>query len=130
MNISFEGWDVVSVYTRAQALEDGVLVDAGDVAREAGFRFPVALTQAAWALTVALSPAAKRAGQDVSGRLWDVLTLLRVGIGRVSPGTADLMFTVLCSTTRVRPTLLRLRAVIGPGDKGEPVLTIMLPGES
>jgi hypothetical protein len=39
---------VVSRYTRAQAMADGVLMDAGPMAREAGFKVPVALTQAAW----------------------------------------------------------------------------------
>jgi type I site-specific restriction endonuclease len=29
--------EVISTYTRAQALEDGVLVDAGPMAEEAGF---------------------------------------------------------------------------------------------
>ena len=38
---------VVSVYTRAQALADGVLIDAGPMAREAGFRWPVAITAGA-----------------------------------------------------------------------------------
>src|SRR5690606_27193956 len=37
----------IHVYTRAQALADGVLVDAGPLAGEAGFHWPVALTQAA-----------------------------------------------------------------------------------
>lgn len=35
--------DVVSVYTRADALADGVLVDATDAARELGIALPVAL---------------------------------------------------------------------------------------
>ena len=39
---------VISTYSRAQALEDGVLVDAGPLAKEAGFRWPVAITAAAW----------------------------------------------------------------------------------
>ncbi|EQD30141.1 hypothetical protein B2A_14268, partial [mine drainage metagenome] len=32
--------DVISRYTRAQAIEDGVLVEVSELAREAGFRFP------------------------------------------------------------------------------------------
>ncbi len=39
----------ISIYTRAQALDDGFLVDVSELAKEAGFRFPVALTRAAWA---------------------------------------------------------------------------------
>ena len=41
--------DVIFTYTRAQALADGVLIDAGALAQEAGFRLPVAITAAAWA---------------------------------------------------------------------------------
>ena len=40
---SFFG-EVISTYTRAQAIEDGVLVDAGPMAKEAGFNWPVVLT--------------------------------------------------------------------------------------
>ncbi len=40
--------DVVSRYTRKMAIEDGYLVDVPDMAKEAGFKFPVALTRAAW----------------------------------------------------------------------------------
>lgn len=51
------GFEVVSTYTRAQALEDGVLVDLSSLAREAGFRWPLAVTQAVW---VVLEPSAAR----------------------------------------------------------------------
>lgn len=43
-------FEVISVYTRAQALEDGVLVDLSYLAREAGFRWPLAVTRAVWGL--------------------------------------------------------------------------------
>ena len=33
---------VISAYTRAQAIEDGILVDVSETAREAGFKIPVA----------------------------------------------------------------------------------------
>jgi hypothetical protein len=36
----------------ADGLRDGVLIDVSAVAREAGFKFPVALTAAAWAKCV------------------------------------------------------------------------------
>ena len=38
----------ISIYTRAQAIEDGVLVDVSESAREAGFKFPVAVTRTVW----------------------------------------------------------------------------------
>ena len=36
--------EVIYSYTRAQAIEDGVLADASKMAREAGFRIPVAIS--------------------------------------------------------------------------------------
>ena len=46
---SNDSLEIIYVYTRAQALEDGVLIDVSDTAREAGFKCPVALTSAAYA---------------------------------------------------------------------------------
>ncbi len=40
--------DTIYSYTRAQAIEDGVLVDATDMAQEAGIHLPVAVSQAVW----------------------------------------------------------------------------------
>ena len=39
---------IFSTYSRAQAIEDGILVDVSDTAREAGFTIPVALTRTVW----------------------------------------------------------------------------------
>src|SRR5512142_1811169 len=65
-------------YTRAQAIADGVLVDVSKLAKEAGFRFPVAVTAGVWAECVAVPDDVE--GQDETGRLWDVLTMLRFAI--------------------------------------------------
>ena len=43
---------VISEYPRAQAIEDGVLIDARMLAQVVGFRFPVALTSTAWSACV------------------------------------------------------------------------------
>lgn len=61
----------ISVYTRDEALADGVLVDATAWARECGFRVPVALTAALWALL-----AEGESGADSArGRARDVLAV-------------------------------------------------------
>ncbi|MFC1602201.1 DUF6573 family protein [Pseudomonadota bacterium] len=67
--------NVISTYTRAQAIEDGVLIDAGSMAKEVGFKYSVAITSAAWSDCVAWSEDdnQKQVYQDQSGRLWDVL---------------------------------------------------------
>ena len=50
----FENADLIHRYTRADAIRDGVLIDVSETAREAGIRWPVALTAAAWAQCVAV----------------------------------------------------------------------------
>jgi hypothetical protein len=124
----FENCDLIHRYTRADAIADGTLVDVSAVAREAGIRYPVALTAATWGRCVAVPPGV--VCQDEAGRLWDVLWLLRVAIVR-SAGCPEVRFGV-----RVRndngegtPPLVRLRAVCGPGDRGEPVIAVMMPQE-
>jgi len=71
--------EVISVYTRAQALADGVLIDAGPMAREVGFRWPVAITAGAWAdcVTWDAADSERQTPQDQSGRLWDFRALVR-----------------------------------------------------
>ena len=120
---------VVFSYSRAQAISDGVLHDVTLMAREAGFRYPVAMTAVAWADCVAW-PSSSGGGQSESGRLWDVLTMARVAVKRAAGDTVELTVLVvpLRGASR-RPQLMRLKMVVGPGDDLEPVLTIMLPGE-
>ncbi len=68
----FDNEGLVHRYTRADAIRDGVLIDVTATAREAGFKFPVALTAAVWAKCVAVPSGVLC--QDEAGRLWDVLT--------------------------------------------------------
>src|SRR5512142_2162092 len=65
-------------YTRARAIADGVLIDVSELAKEAGFRFPVAVTSGVWAECVRVPEGVT--GQDERGRLCDVLNVLRVAI--------------------------------------------------
>jgi hypothetical protein len=68
--------------------------------------------------------------QDVAGRLWDVVYLLRCAIGRGDGGAEVRLGVHVRNDNRERtPPLVRLKAVCGPGDNGEPVLTVMMPGE-
>ena len=48
----FDDDDLISSYTRAQAIADGQLIDVSEMAREAGIRYPVALTATVWARCV------------------------------------------------------------------------------
>ncbi len=124
----WEGVEIIHAYTRAQALEDGVLVDLTDLAREAGFRLPVAVTQGVWAV---LNPTKEleEAGQDMTGRAWDMLTILRHSI-RGASATDEIRFAPLFMREpgeKVEP--VEMWAKCGPGDDAEPVVTVMLKGE-
>jgi len=55
--------------------------------------------------------------------------MLRWAIGRSRSGP-DIAFELLCVTTIVRPSRITLRSVMGTGDDGQPVVTVMLPHES
>jgi hypothetical protein len=124
-----EGFSAVHVYTRAQAIADGVLVDVTATAREAGFRVPVAVTAAVWADCVAWNQALELHPQDEAGRLWDLLRMAELEARR-APAAAAQRFGVLRVPSRGwRPELVELMAHIGAGDDGEPVITIMQPGE-
>jgi len=117
--------DVIYAYSRAQALEDGVLVDVSDTAREAGFKWPVALTSAVWGLIEDI-PSSK-SWQSVAGRLWDVLYMAFCAIKRAPTGGDTLHYRLIMH--HGRHTYVTLKLVTGPGDAGEPVVTIMLPEE-
>ena len=123
----------IYAYSRAQALEDGVLVDVSETAREAGFRVPVAMTIAAWADTVEWTEAdsKRQTSQDERGRLWDVvwMSYLAVRRGGMESRKAFQLLRVPRGGRGVRPRLTTLHIHIGAGDKGEPVITIMQPQE-
>ena len=123
----FEEADLIHTYTRADALRDGVLLDVSATAKEAGIRWPVALTCAVWERCVSVPRGV--ACQDEAGRLWDVLWMLRCAIGRSSGAEVRFGVHVRNDNRDRTPPLVRLKAVSGPGDDGEPVITVMLPDE-
>lgn len=118
--------EIIHAYSRAQALADEVLIDLTEWAREAGFSIPVALTRGVWEL---LEPPAGMPEEDVAARAWDMLSALRDAIASVS-GVDQVRFAPVFALERgaaARP--VALWAKVGPGDRGEPVLTVMREGE-
>ena len=124
----FENADLIHRYTRADAIRDGVLIDVSATAREAGFKYPVALTAAAWAKCVAVPPGVLC--QDEAGRLWDVLTMLRLAVRGQGAAPRCASASTSATTTGSAPRRwCASRPLCGPGDQGEPVITVMLPDE-
>jgi hypothetical protein len=121
--------DLIHVYTRAQALADGALIDISRLATEAGFRYPVAVTAALWHILEPSDDLA-RLGQSVTGRAWDVLQVLRAAI-RYSDHTDRIYFTPLFVLDAAHPTPqpVQLWAVCVPGDDAAPVITVLCEGE-
>jgi len=122
--------EVIHTYTRAQAIDDGVLVDVGEAARVAGVKFPVALTAGVWSLVENI-PKKWQGIQDVAGRLWNVVWMLRCAIGRARGSEIRYKLILHHAPSEGAPgwKYVTLKALCGPGDAGEPVITVMLPHE-
>ncbi len=125
--------NVIYSYSRKQAIEDGVLVDVSETATEAGITFPTAVTRAVWDDYIEWSDedSKRQTYQDQSGRLWDVLFMARFFMA--NNGTASQMLYQLSCIPRGgrkhKARTITLKLVVGPGDNGEGVVTIMMPNE-
>lgn len=123
----------IYAYTRAHALADGVLVDVSNVAREAGFTIPVAVTYTLWHDFIEWTRAdtETQTYQDTDGRLWDVLSMLRFAIKKSAETSCVLykLYIIPRDGKSTKARLTQLKAVISGGDNGEPVITVMLPNE-
>ena len=121
--------ETIFTYTRQDAIEDGVLVDVSEMAREAGFKYPVALTERVNNEVKNIPPEYQH--EDYEGRLWDVLMMCRYSIFN-SKGGDTLFFQVVLHSenTLVRKFVpITLKAMCHPGDHREPVITIAFPDE-
>lgn len=128
---------VIDVFSRADAIRSGALIEVpAATSREAGLTCPVALTRAAYWDCVAWTPEDdRRKGglpQDEAGRLWDVIWMTRAAINRGGRDLSEVvveLYRVPRTGRGVQPRRTFLKAVAGPGDDGEMVITISLPDE-
>jgi hypothetical protein len=140
MSSLFSPDDLISAYSRSDALSDGVLVDLTSLVpdeptfgQQAGWKFPIAFTAAVAALIVPTDEETHD-GQDLKGRAWDVLNVSAFTrrLRRPTGDTLRFPCTFWCSGRGGRrgQRTYALKVVIGPGDTMEPVLTFMLADES
>lgn len=134
--------ECIACYTRAQAIEDGVLVDVSKMASEAGFKWPVAMTRTVYERYVEV-PSELTGQQDIQGRLWDVVWMMWVNIrtGKINGSYGEFTLLVRVPESAEWQTnetvhaedpglrLVTLKSVSDPGDNGEPTITLMLPDE-
>lgn len=117
-------------YSRADALRDGVLVDITKYAKEMGFKYPVAVTDSVFGI---LNPSdeLKDEGQDLIGRIWDLLIILKWQARKLQDKSSDRVnlspLFVMRKGKSAEP--IDMWCHCGPGDNFEPVLTVMLIGE-
>jgi hypothetical protein len=125
-NNSFWGAPI-SVYTREQALEDGVLVDVsawasnGPDGMMGGFRLPVAITRALWEVVDIGAPEgrdeprwhvlSRRRGESTRGRAHDVLWMAAVA-ARQNPSAEAFQYSVLITTEGKSGRLVRKRVTL------------------
>jgi hypothetical protein len=120
--------EVIYAYTRADAIDDGTLVDMTEWASSekgfiGGFSCPVAITRSVFADLENIPPS-KRGYQDVRGRAHDMLWMASL-VCRSSRarGKPEILFQMILHVGRKSKKILKM--VVGAGDDGEQVITIM-----
>lgn len=121
--------EIISAYTRDQAIEDGFLVDVSDMAREAGFKWPVAVTRRVWDESVTPAPHDAQRGQSEKGRLWDILSMARLAAKANKDDRDPVLFQVIVLCDQKQKTVTLKLALSFESPQGGPCLTIMLPAE-
>ena len=118
-------------------------MDVTETAKEAGIVYPTAVTQALWNGYIE-SPESLKGFQDIQGRLWDVLTMFSFSARAMKKANIDVaesqkdtaqtlyfktMFQMPSKAGNPKIETVDLKAICGPGDNAEPILTIMLMKE-
>jgi hypothetical protein len=117
----------ISIYTRAQAIEDGMLVQLPADVRTP-FKYPVAITSSLWAEIV--RGAGKKDAHTRNARIWDVCFMAVMASkfdasgGKKGEAASDVFYPCLIG----RKTH-NLWCNIGPDDTGAPCFTIGFPGD-
>lgn len=119
--------NVIYTYTRKQAIADGYQIKLegahAEIARQAGWKYPVYLTSGVWEL-IEQAVASERHCNDFNGVLWDIVWMARSGKD-ISQDTR--VFQVIITGTG-RQKYHQLYLQVGPVDidDPEPAITIML----
>ena len=119
-------FNLIYSYSRAQAIADGVLIDVTAQAREAGFKFHTVVSDNLFHSYIVPPAGLEGEGQSIEGRLHDVFFVLLAAIRSSKAATDYAEIDVLFVMAPGRQEKVKVVAVVGPGDSGEPVMTICL----
>lgn len=122
----FEDFDVIDVYSRTEAIDDGFLVDLSSSAKEAGIQYPVAVTSTVYADCIAFP--VDEGCLDELERTVDLMTTIQA-LARAGRGEREIIFEMPIEDDTGECQGVALKLVCGPGDFGEPCLTVMKPDE-
>src|SRR5271157_2274669 len=106
---------IIYSYSRKQAIEDGVLIDVSERAKQFGVKYPLAITDTLWTRFIT-NPYYQ---VNEAGKLSDVLMMF-VWAARKIAGN-EVHFKVLFATETGHNEEVGLWAFIGIGDTPEPV---------
>jgi hypothetical protein len=146
---------IISVYSRMQAIDDGTLVDCtqppfDELNRQVGIKVHIAMTAEAfhdcvhplgssefplrteqveerWQMKSSTESAKLPPGQDMKGRYWDVIWILRAALHGNRDHSCVLFHLYIVPNEGGNAQPVELKCVAGPDDDGELCLTIMLP---
>lgn len=125
----FADFDVISKYSRADAIEDGTLVDLTKLYPELCrqlYRYPVSVTAAVYSV-IESAVSSERHCNDFEGLIWDMLWMSQRGIIKRIDESQHLFQVIINGEGLDR--LQTFKIVCHAGDNAEPVLTIMMPDE-
>lgn len=125
-NNPFADAEIISVYTRQQAIDDGMFVDVSKMAKEAGIKYPVAITSNLFHTYIEPSEEAKSYGQSVDGRLWDVLFVFRMMAKRANGSFIKFTVSFNDGTKKEDVDIWAVCEAQSPTDPS-PAINIMLP---
>jgi hypothetical protein len=121
----FEDAEVIHAYSRAEAIEDGVLIDVSKQAAEVGITLHTAVTPGVWAELIG-NPMWEGWGTE-DERLRRLLSDSCSELERLGKDVA--FFSIRMTDMGAIIKEIEIRAQRGPGDDLKPVLTVMLGHE-
>ncbi len=115
---------VVSSYTRAQAIADGVLIDVSEIAKKYGFIRHAVITDTLWKSIVAHGDES-----EMMGRLRALIRTCYIETSKAvrSGHVANRVYFDYDNVVDGVKYHHKIIIHIGPGDDPEPVITIMMP---